>query len=188
MSNPGNKVDLDDYNPFDGKTQIQSPAVMNPTEDLPPAEIPAPQIVQQPKVSTADFQVGFHWSLSYFIFYESSICNWYLCHVHNWQLTLNVWETLSFTCSKWNIDEIFGFKFHLSYTATYFYWNPSMLKTCNFCDTNVLNLSFWTEIFPFKGKLTFRMEVFQIIFSRPLFISICRPKIVILDSYPILTR
>ena len=60
VSNPGNKVDLDDYNPFDGKTQIQSPAVMNPTEDLPPAEIPAPQIVQQPKVSTADFQVGFH--------------------------------------------------------------------------------------------------------------------------------
>ena len=60
VSNPGNKVDLDDYNPFDGKTQIQSPAVMNPTEDLPPAEISAPQTVQQPKVSTADFQVGFH--------------------------------------------------------------------------------------------------------------------------------
>jgi len=56
VSNPGNKVDLDDYNPFDGKTQIQSPAVMNPTEDLPPAEISAPQTVQQPKVSTADFQ------------------------------------------------------------------------------------------------------------------------------------
>ena len=60
MSNPGNKDDLDDYNPFDGKTQIQSPAVMNPTEDLPPAEIPATQTVQQPKVSTADFQVRFH--------------------------------------------------------------------------------------------------------------------------------
>jgi len=56
VSNPGNKVDLDDYNPFDGKTQIQNPAVMNPTEDLPPAEIPVPQTVQQPKVSTADFQ------------------------------------------------------------------------------------------------------------------------------------
>ena len=68
VSNPGNKVDLDDYNPFDGKTQIQSPAVMNPTEDLPPAEISAPQTVQQPKVSTADFQVGFDWSLSYFNF------------------------------------------------------------------------------------------------------------------------
>ena len=60
LSSQGNKVDLDDYNPFDGKTQIQSPAVMNPTEDLPPAEIPASQTVQQPKVSTADFQVGFH--------------------------------------------------------------------------------------------------------------------------------
>jgi len=56
VSNPGNKADLDDYNPFDGKTQIQNPAVMNPTEDLPPAEIQAPQTVQQPKVSTADFQ------------------------------------------------------------------------------------------------------------------------------------
>ena len=56
---------MDDYNPFDGKTQIQSPAVMNPTEDLPPAEIPATQTVQQPKVSTADFQVRFHWSLGY---------------------------------------------------------------------------------------------------------------------------
>jgi len=56
VSNPGNNADLDDYNPFDGKTQIQNPAVMNPTEDLPPAEIPVPQTVQQPKVSTADFQ------------------------------------------------------------------------------------------------------------------------------------
>ena len=49
-------MDLDDYNPFDGKTQNQSPAVMNPTEDMPPpAEAPAPQT--QPKLSTADFQV-----------------------------------------------------------------------------------------------------------------------------------
>ena len=50
-------MDLDDYNPFDGKTQNQSPAVMNPTEDMPPpAEAPAPQT--QPKLSTADFQVS----------------------------------------------------------------------------------------------------------------------------------
>ena len=50
-------MDLDDYNPFDGKTQNQSPAVMNPTEDIPPpAEAPAPQT--QPKLSTADFQVS----------------------------------------------------------------------------------------------------------------------------------
>ena len=55
MSNSA-KVDLDDYNPFDGKTQSQSPAVMNPTDDLPSAEVnPAPP-PSQPKVSTADFQ------------------------------------------------------------------------------------------------------------------------------------
>jgi len=58
VSTTANKMDLDDYNPFDGKTQNQSPAVMNPTEDLPPApaaDVPKPQ-TQQPKVSTADFQ------------------------------------------------------------------------------------------------------------------------------------
>jgi len=54
VSTTANKMDLDDYNPFDGKTQNQSPAVMNPTEDLPPADVPKPQT--QPKVSTADFQ------------------------------------------------------------------------------------------------------------------------------------
>jgi len=54
VQNVVGKVDLDDYNPFDGKTQSQNPAVMNPIEDLPQAEISAP--TTQPKVSTADFQ------------------------------------------------------------------------------------------------------------------------------------
>jgi len=55
VSTTARNMDLDDYNPFDGKTQNQSPAVMNPTEDMPPpAEAPAPQT--QPKLSTADFQ------------------------------------------------------------------------------------------------------------------------------------
>ena len=60
-------MDLDDYNPFDGKTQNQSPAVMNPTEDMPPpAEAPAPQT--QPKLSTADFQVS-QLVMEYYIFW-----------------------------------------------------------------------------------------------------------------------
>ena len=54
VSTSAKNMDLDDYNPFDGKTQNQSPAVMNPTEDMPPAAAPPPQT--QPKLSTADFQ------------------------------------------------------------------------------------------------------------------------------------
>jgi len=56
VSSTARNMDLDDYNPFDGKTQNQSPAVMNPSEDmLPPADAPKPP-QQQPKLSTADFQ------------------------------------------------------------------------------------------------------------------------------------
>jgi len=53
MSSGSKKVDLDDYNPFDNKTQSgQSPAVMNPTTD----DAPPPPVTSVPQVSTTDFQ------------------------------------------------------------------------------------------------------------------------------------
>ena len=36
-ASPDKNVDLDDYNPFDEKTQNQSSTAMNPTEDMLPA-------------------------------------------------------------------------------------------------------------------------------------------------------
>jgi len=40
-----------------------------------------------------------------------------------------------FTYSKWNMGEIFGLNFHLSYlhTPQFFFWNSSMRKNGNFC-------------------------------------------------------
>lgn len=60
-TNSSARVDLDDYNPFDNKTQSQSPAVMNPTDEPPTSVVsggqtaPAPlPPASQPQVS-ADF-------------------------------------------------------------------------------------------------------------------------------------
>jgi len=55
-SNQTAKVDLDDYNPFDGKTTTnQNSAVMSATEEPPPAVTVQPQAPPS-QVSTADFQ------------------------------------------------------------------------------------------------------------------------------------
>ena len=66
-SNQTAKVDLDDYNPFDGKTTTnQNSAVMSATEEPPPAVTVQPQAPPS-QVSTADFQVCHRFDKQYFV-------------------------------------------------------------------------------------------------------------------------
>ena len=57
-SNQTAKVDLEDYNPFDGKTTTnQNSAVMSATEEPPSSVTVQPSQAPPSQVSTADFQV-----------------------------------------------------------------------------------------------------------------------------------
>ena len=127
------------------------------------------------------------------IYFSSWKTDWNLSRILNKKLTHNIWQIQpSFTSKKWNMDEIFGLKFHLPYIImnTYpkdFFWNPSMRK--NF-DTEFVVLCKNPPFYEVKNVFRKRLCAwwdFKNIFSRPLFITIFRPKMVEFYPYSILT-
>ena len=88
-------------------------------------------------------------------------------------LTHRIWENQPYlTQSKWNVDEIFGFKYHLSYVHKYatFFLKSLMRTGCRFC--------YWICIFGQKssllwciGKIIMHLEEFQNNYFSPSFLG-----------------
>ena len=76
----------------------------------------------------------------------------HICYVT--YLTHKRWEIQPYlTRSKWNMGEIFGLNFYLSYLHTKFFWNPSMCNQGHFC--------YWICNFVKKILLSLKLNWFR---------------------------
>ena len=118
------------------------------------------------------------------LFFSSNCCN-QLYHCHYSPLIPQ-----SVTRSKWNMGEICGLFMICTYiTKKNYEILPCSKKVILITEFGILckNPPFYEVKMIFQKRLcTWRN--FKIIFSRPLFTIIFKPKILILDTYSILTR
>ena len=105
----------------------------------------------------------------------------------NMNLIYNIWKIQPlFTCSKWNMGDICGLKFHLPIISKHmhkimFFWNPTVrnaghfyYRICNFGHIYQLRKSAWRN--------------FTIFFTIPLFTFIFRPIMLIVGTYSNLSK